>query len=244
MLKMVNHFLHGGFFPCSAIDQLPDLDFHLGNHKFTLKPEDYMVAMDTSAEETARLRLMHTRELARRTELSAVDDTVVSAGRRRSSGFWQLVSQLMSNESATSPLNRAHPYSTAFGSGICVPAMTDLDELTNMGPMVILGVPFMRAFHATFSRKGVNEGTITLGKISRNGDVCSSCESSQRVEFSSEVHEVTLSNVIQPRAPLVSTEYSLRSRHLPVVRLSQIRMSSSIRGHLARRHNRWARQQG
>ena len=52
--------------------------------------------------------------------------------------------------------------SEGFGSGICVPAMTDLDELTNMGPMVILGVPFMRAFHATFSRKGVNEGTITL----------------------------------------------------------------------------------
>jgi hypothetical protein len=42
----------------------------------------------------------------------------------------------------------------------------------------------------------------------------------------------------------VSTESSLRSRRLPVVRLSQIRMSSSIRGHVARHHHTWAKQQG
>lgn len=214
MLKMVNHFLQGGFFPCSAIDQLPDLDFHLSGHVFTLKPEDYMVAMDTSAEETARLRLMHAGLQLKRTELSAVGESVPEAHRI---GISHLLSQLLSNVTAASSL------SSGFGSGICVPAMTDLDELTNMGPMVILGVPFMRAFHATFSRKGVNEGTITLGRISRTGDVCSSCEVNPKVSD----RETSLTNVMDP--PAGGPEAALHSRSLPIVPLSKLRMSSSTR---------------
>ena len=214
MLKMVNHFLQGGFFPCSAIDQLPDLDFFLNGHKFTLKPEDYMVAMDTSAEETARLRFMHSQLQTKRTELSAVGDSVRDAHRE---GISHLLSQLLSNETEVNKL------SEGFGSGICVPAMTDLDELTNMGPMVILGVPFMRAFHATFSRKGVNEGTITLGRISRTGDVCSSCEVAPKVSE----RETSLTNVMDPAAS--ELDAGLHARRLPIVKLSKLRMSSSLR---------------
>jgi hypothetical protein len=214
MLKMVNHFLQGGFFPCSAIDQLPDLDFFLNGHKFTLKPEDYMVAMDTSAEETARLRLMHTQLMTKRTELSAYGDSVRDSHRE---GISHLLSQLLSNETMTNSL------SEGFGSGICVPAMTDLDELTNMGPMVILGVPFMRAFHATFSRKGVNEGTITLGRISRTGDVCSSCEVTPKVSD----RETSLNNVLD--APASGPDAALHARRLPIVKLSKLRPSSSVR---------------
>jgi len=225
MLKMVNHFLQGGFFPCSAIEQLPDLDFFLNGHKFTLKPEDYMVAMDTSAEETARLRFMHTQLLTKRTELSAVGDSVRDAHRESiSHQLLEAATQLLSNTTATNSL------SEGFGSGICVPAMTDLDELTNMGPMVILGVPFMRAFHATFSRKGVNEGTITLGRISRTGDVCSSCEVTPKVSD----RETSLTNVMDPAAS--EPDAALHTRRLPIVKLSKLRMSSSLRRTRARRH--------
>merc|ERR1740117_1815000 len=131
MLKMVNHFLQGGFFPCSAIDQLPNLDFFLNGHKFTLKPEDYMVAMDTSAEETARLRLMHAQLMTKQTELSAVGDSAQVRGLHRegiSAQLLEAATQLLSNATAT---QEAGSLSEGFGSGICVPAMTDLDELTN-----------------------------------------------------------------------------------------------------------------
>lgn len=216
MLKMVNHFLQGGFFPCSAIDQLPDLDFFLSGHKFTLKPEDYMVAMDTSAEETARLRMMHASLQAKRTSLTAEDDSVPHSHRE---GISNLLSSLLSNDTMVNSL------SSGFGSGICVPAMTDLDELTNMGPMVILGVPFMRAFHATFARKGVNEGTITLGRISRTGDVCSSCEISPKVSE----RQTSLENVMEPPAAAGEPDSALHSRRIPIVPLSKLRMSSSVR---------------
>tara|TARA_B100000795_G_scaffold175997_1_gene132977 strand:- start:18 stop:719 length:702 start_codon:yes stop_codon:yes gene_type:complete len=228
MLKMVNHFLQGGFFPCSAIDQLPNLDFFLNGHKFTLKPEDYMVAMDTSAEETARLRLMHTQLMTKRTELSAVGDSAQVRDLHRegiSAQLLEAATQLLSNATAT---QEAGSLSEGFGSGICVPAMTDLDELTNMGPMVILGVPFMRAFHATFSRQGVNEGTITLGRISRTGDVCSSCDVAPKVADS-----VSLSNVMDPAAS--EPDAALHARRLPIVKLSKLRMSSSLRRTRARR---------
>ena len=227
-LKMVNHFLQGGFFPCSAIDQLPNLDFFLNGHKFTLKPEDYMVAMDTSAEESARLRLMHTQLLSKRTELSAVGDSAQVRDLHRegiSAQLLEAATQLLSNATAS---QEAGSLSEGFGSGICVPAMTDLDELTNMGPMLILGVPFMRAFHATFSRKGVNEGTITLGRISRTGDVCSSCDVAPKVADS-----VSLSNVMDPAAS--EPDAALHARRLPIVKLSKLRMSSSLRRTRARR---------
>ena len=228
MLKMVNHFLQGGFFPCSAIDQLPNLDFFLNGHKFTLKPEDYMVAMDTSAEESTRLRTMHAQLMTKRTELSAMGDSAQVRDLHRegiSAQLLEAATALLSNATAT---QEGAALSEGFGSGICVPAMTDLDELTNMGPMVILGVPFMRAFHATFSRKGVNEGTITLGRISRTGDVCSSCDVAPKVSES-----VSLSNVMDPAAG--EPDAALHARRLPVVKLSKLRMSSSLRRGRARR---------
>jgi hypothetical protein len=58
------------------------------------------------------------------------------------------------------------------GSEICQLAFMSMEEVTDGGPMVILGMPFQRAYAATFSRAG--SGTIKLSKVTKSS-TCTSC---------------------------------------------------------------------
>jgi hypothetical protein len=55
---------------------------------------------------------------------------------------------------------------------VCQLAFFAMDEPTNEGNMVILGIPFLRAYAAHLSRQG--NGSISLSKVS-GSDMCTKC---------------------------------------------------------------------
>ena len=61
----------------------------------------------------------------------------------------------------------------------CTPAFVELDELTNRGQMVILGIPFLRSYATTFDRGDGKSipSTISFARVDDTPGICSKCPS-------------------------------------------------------------------
>jgi len=137
---------------CSDVmDRLPDIVFTIEGKDFRMGPRDYMVVVDS--------------------------DDLTEAGTIKAGSAAALSS---SSKAHIGPFGVKHlrPKGSSGGSQ-CAPAFTELDETTNRGKMVILGMPFLRSYATSFDRGDGKPGsaTIRFAKVGDNAGVCSTCES-------------------------------------------------------------------
>jgi hypothetical protein len=67
------------------------------------------------------------------------------------------------------------------GGEVCMAGFMEMDAITNDGPMMILGVPFLRAFAAQFDRA---KKTISLAQIPVGSQKCAGCSAEKEVPAS------------------------------------------------------------
>eukprot|EP00326_Haptolina_ericina_P028025 CAMPEP_0181179428 /NCGR_PEP_ID=MMETSP1096-20121128/6256_1 /TAXON_ID=156174 ORGANISM="Chrysochromulina ericina, Strain CCMP281" /NCGR_SAMPLE_ID=MMETSP1096 /ASSEMBLY_ACC=CAM_ASM_000453 /LENGTH=338 /DNA_ID=CAMNT_0023267779 /DNA_START=25 /DNA_END=1043 /DNA_ORIENTATION=- len=74
----------------------------------------------------------------------------------------------------------ALPFYTGQYADECFPAIEAMDSMTDHGPMIILGMPFLRAYAAVFDRTNDAARTIELAEMPLGSDQCSSCSTELR----------------------------------------------------------------
>ena len=162
---------------CSDVmGRLPDIVFTIEGTSFRMAPSDYMVVVDS--------------------------DDLTEQGLIRSGS----PTALSSTKHHVGPFGVKHlrPKHSAAASQ-CAPAFTELDESTNRGKMVILGMPFLRSYATSFDRGDGKPGsaTIRFAKVDNQPGVCSTCESAlmDRTELlsSSAFNTANKSSAVLPR---------------------------------------------
>lgn len=144
---------------CSDVAmKLPNIVLTLEGQKFYLRPQDYMVVVDS--DDLTDTGLIHP------------DSSNV----------------LMDAPGRIGPFGVAHlrprPTSFSFTNSTsrlkCTPAFVELDELTNRGQMVILGIPFLRSYATTFDRGDgkSHQSTMSFARVDDTPGICSKCPSS------------------------------------------------------------------
>jgi hypothetical protein len=104
-------------------------------------------------------------------------------------------------------------------SSICQLAFMSMDEDTDGGPMVILGMPFQRQYAATFSREG--GGNIKLSTVTHEG-TCTTCSGHAGGDADSDEASSNADIALQPQNPLGKKKP--HSHKAPVLPLSRLRL--------------------
>ena len=143
---------------CSNVAaKLPNIVLTLEGQKFYLRPQDYMVVVDSDdLTDTGLINPISYDKLS--TSTQRIGPFGVAHLRPRASQF--------SFTNLTSRLK-------------CTPAFVELDELTNRGQMVILGIPFLRSYATTFDRGDGKSipSSISFARVDDTPGVCSKCPS-------------------------------------------------------------------
>jgi len=143
---------------CSNVAaKLPNIVLTLEGQKFYLRPQDYMVVVDSD-------------DLTDTGLINPISYDKLSTASQRIGPFG--VAHLRPKPSSFSFTN--------FTSRLkCTPAFVELDELTNRGQMVILGIPFLRSYATTFDRGDGKSipSTISFARVDDTPGICSKCPS-------------------------------------------------------------------
>lgn len=141
---------------CSDIvGTLPDIVLELEGQKFYMKPKDYMVVVDS--------------------------DDLTEAGIIKPNSRTAL-SETTANHIGPFGVTHLRPKEGSSKSSQCAPAFMELDELTNKGQMVILGIPFLRSYATTFERGATpKDNKIHFAQVDGNKGRCSTCSGSDVV---------------------------------------------------------------
>lgn len=127
---------------CSNLHQLPNITIQMSGSAFTLPPQIYV----------ARMR----------------DVSDASALRFSPFGFKHIERKQAKLKQAWGTSST----SASQSSDVCVPAFVEMDAFTNQGPMIILGIPFLRAYAAKFDR---SSKTIGLAELPMGASTCTTC---------------------------------------------------------------------
>jgi len=92
----------------------------------------------------------------------------------------------------------------------CIPLLTTIDTMTDHGPLVIIGVPFFRAFSVQFER---TQKKIKLAPVAQGSTLCAGCNTKEFEE--SAAHEATaLASSTDMRKPVKTKPVNIRSDKL------------------------------
>lgn len=104
------------------------------------------------------------------------------------------------------------------GGEVCMAGFMEMDAITNDGPMIILGVPFLRAFAAQFDRA---KKTISLAKIPVGSQKCTACDSKradapkEKAAPTETTHDLLPPVASGEKAAIATPKVSLDSIRLP-----------------------------
>jgi len=156
---------------CGNFSALPELTLTIEGQQFKMKPRDYMVMVNNDDLQKA--------DAAR----SARAQAAFAASERK---------VVWGNHESNTAIHRIGPFGvkhlrpkTVGAYTQCTPAFTELDETTNEGPMVVLGLPFLRAYATTFDRseEGKKGGQrLWFAEVGERKGVCSRCGASVQLE--------------------------------------------------------------
>ena len=88
------------------------------------------------------------------------------------------VELLEGNVTSLSPLlNTSAPFHMkAYDVGVrCIPMLMDMEVSTDYGPMVIMGMPFLRQYATEFNRE---DGSLSIAEVPAHSTMCQGCPSS------------------------------------------------------------------